>query len=108
MASNNFAAKLAPPQPPSYVANYDTNVKQSIFAGTPIPATMNDLRIVAGQVQSLANKVNSLTPAAPVAQQQFYIDKQSNMCMNLGNNKTQPGQTYYGDMNLCQSFLDRR
>ena len=107
MASNNFAAKLAPPQPPSYVANYDTNVKQSIFAGTPIPATMNDLRIVAGQVQSLANKVNSLTPAAPVAQRQYYIDKQSNMCMDLGNNKAQAGQTYYGDMNLCQSFLDR-
>jgi hypothetical protein len=102
--NSNFAAQLAPRQPPSYVANYDTNVKQSVFAGTPIPATENDVRILAGQVAALSAMI--VPPKNPGTQTQkvIYSAKDKQCHMVDATHMPMPGQPSYENMAQCNAF----
>lgn len=102
-ARQNFAAQLAPPQPPTYVADYDTNVPSKIFAGTPRHATVNDLRIVAGQVAMMADRMPQ-PPQPGVQTQKYYQDKPGHCQMSGPGHMPMMGQQVFDSMSQCQAF----
>ena len=60
--SNNSSFPALSPMPAASYGQYDVNYPAKTFAGNPVHATENDLRIVAMQVEKLTQEHKQMRP----------------------------------------------
>ena len=97
--SNNSSFPALSPMPAASYGQYDVNYPAKTFAGNPVHATENDLRIVAMQVEKLTQEHKQRRPQPANRGQKFYHNSPQS-CIPVDGSQN-PGQPIYDSMQQC-------
>jgi hypothetical protein len=100
--SNNSSFPALSPMPAASYGQYDVNYPAKTFAGNPVHATENDLRIVAMQVERLTKDMGGMQRPQPGTRVQKFYHNTPESCIPVDNSHNPMlGQQTYDSMQQC-------